>query len=469
MSTVEELIGFPTDEEYDVYKSQHGGALIQLKQLADVPKTNEAVILLRDKPANATTTSLADFPNNSGLEIDSVIAISGNVVIDALNNPSQTNPFNPFIFIIPTGKVANDNKSVLKVQMLFITLFHHLLFLGHLNKIPELPNFNAPLEDKFTKLQSVLKSQIIETTMFGKPIAELKAYFETLRKTYNYSGKTQFDDILKYIRASPKEILDFFRGELATDATTGVSGTATTSSTPQLKDGKIDADNIADALSVRSVFRGPPLSLVTERNLHRPPNDNNSNSMVSQYSNNTANGFEGMSLPSSSSRTTNPRGRRSSPRISSNNDTNAELPDEPILLRQGSSETRHPGPSVALSAKRTPSSPVASLARSGRSSRKVGWRQEQREVKFNPRAPPSVAEAAAAGVSLQSNNLPVVTTRRELAHPGSERAAPSVTSRRGLTTAAAIQEGRTRPGRSPQAARNEANRLHEVIDLRGED
>ena len=467
MSTVEELIGFPTDEEYDVYKAdQHGGAVIQLKQLADVPKTGtDAIILLRDKPANEMTTSLADFPNNSGLGIDSVIAISGNVVTEAFNNPSQTNPFNPFIFIIPTGKVANDNKAVLKVQMLFITLFHHLIFLGHVGKNKDLPNFNAPLEDKLTKLQSVLKSQNIKTAIFGKPIAELKTYFETLQKTYNYTGKTQFDDILKYIQASPKEIIDFFRGELATDATT-----AAPSATPQLTDGTIDADNIGDALSVHSVFRGPPLSLVTERNLRRPPHDNNSNSIVTQYSNNTANGFEGMSLPSFSSRTTNPRGRAPSPRVSPNsdNDTNVTLPAEPALLRHTSSETTRTTHTArnALTTSRNSSSP--SLARSGRSSRKVAWRPEQREVKYNPRAPPSVTEAEAAGVSLHSNNVPVVTTRRGLPHPDSERTAPS---RRGLTTEAAIQKGRKRPGTSPQAARNEASRLHEaeVIDLTGED
>jgi len=499
MATVEELIGFPTGEDYDIYKGQHGGATIQLVQLADIKERgDDAMILLRDRPANSTTTSLSDFANNSGLGIDSVVAINGNTVSQAFNLPGEANDFNKYLFIVPAGKVVNDNKTVLKVQMLFLTLFHHLLFLGHATKHTELPNFNETFEEKFTKLQDVLKSQDAKTAIFGEPVAVLKTYFEKMRTTYNYYGKIHFEDMMKYIQASPKEILDFFRGELAGEVGSTPSATPAAtapaaapaaapavppSAPPALEDGDIDPDNIANTLSVHGIFPGPPLSLVTSGDIHPPPQNNNANSMTTQ-SNNTAAGFENMSQPNGTvtdSSVATPQARRPSPHVSptgtnpvvneppTGSSSSVRQPNTTVLRQRSTSASNRRSTRIAAAAARP-----GSVTRSNRSRRSVRIGREHSELEYNPEAPPSIEAALAAGTPVQPSNAPSLSVRRGLAqparsrlrqneHPGTEEAAPPplpITSpREGLTGVQAVLQSQARARKTPQAARNEANRL----------
>ena len=503
MSTVEELIGFPTGEDFDMYKGQHGGATIQLVQLADIKdRGDDAMILLRDKPANSTATSLSDFGNNSGLGIDSVLAINGNTVSQAFNLPGEANEFNKYLFVIPSGKVVNDNKTVLKVQMLFLTLFHHLLFLGHATKHTELPNFNGTFEDKFKILQDVLKSQDITTTIFGEPVATLKTYFGKIRTTYNYYGKIHFEDMIKYIQATPKEILDFFRSELEGEVRTapaGASAPPAVASTPTptappvaplpaLEDGDIDPDNVANTLSVHGIFAGPPLSLATERDLRRPPpndDNNNANSMTTQ-SEDTAAGFENMSQPNgtvtgSEERPANPQSRRPSPRASptgtnpvinelpTGSSSSVRQPTPTVLRRRSTSVSTQPNrQSTRIAAAQ---GAPASVTRSRRSVR-IG--RQHTELEYNPDAPPSIEAAIEAGTPIQPSNEPTLSIRRGLAqparsrlrqntHPGTDEAAPQplpVSSpREGLSGLQAVLQSQARARKTPQAARNEANRL----------
>jgi len=512
MATVEELIGFPTGEDYDVYKGQHGGATIQLVQLADIKERgDDAMILLRDRPANSTATSLSDFANNSGLGIDSVVAINGNTVSQAFNLPGEANDFNKYLFIVPAGKVVNDNKTVLKVQMLFLTLFHHLMFLGHATKHTELPNFNGTFEEKFTKLQDVLKSQDAKTAIFGEPVAVLKTYFEKMCTTYNYYGKIHFEDMLKYIQASPKEILDFFRGELAGEvgstpsaapaatapsAAPAAAPSAAPSAPLALEDGDIDPDNVANTLSVHDIFTGPPLSLATSRDIRPPPNDdgdnNNANSTITQ-SDNTATGFENMSQPNgtvrgSVERPANPQARRPSPRASptgtnpvvneppTGSSSSVHQPNATVLRRRSTSASSRRSTRIAAAAA---AAQPGSVTRSNRSRRSVRIGREHSELEYNPEAPPSIEAALAAGTPVQPSNATSLRVRRGLAqparsrlrqneHPGTEESAPPplpITSpREGLTSTQAVLQSQARARMTPQAARNEANRLSDELN-----
>ena len=543
MSTVEELLEFPTYDTLPI--PQKGGGDIQLKLLTEVVTTDEEAIIIVDyKPANPTTTSLTDFVNNSGLAIKNVIALNGNAVAKSLKKPSEANDLTPFLFIMPTGKTVTDNKTVLKVQMLFITLFHHLLFLAHVNKTSDIPNFNRPLEDKFTKLQAALNKNTDTSTVFGKSAKELKEFFNKMRTTYNYFGKVQYEDMMKYMVDTPKEIMDFFRGELATEASAPPAGaaspagagaaTTSTNIVPYRGGPAINANDFSDTLSVGSIFGGPPLSLMTARQPRGSDskqgdgdggdgdgdgdNDSSDNSNPS-----TRRGFNNMSLPSATTRSGSSAASRASgaaaaSRASGTAGTAAasraagsSAPIPPAGLRQrsvitgvdndisvgrdlsvpssnprGRSASARASPPPEPSVARSNSSTTQPSRRSIRqavqgerpnpATRRVSIRRNHQRVNFNPDSPPSAAAALAAGEVLEASNIASVSTVSlnqpsrirlpQTTYPSGESLPPISTAalHQGLSTEEAVQRSRRRPvGTSPQAARNEADRLSDEV------
>ena len=142
--------------------------------------------------------------------------------------------------------------------------------------------------------------------------------------------------------------------------------------------------------------------------------------------------------------------------------------------------TEPPAPSVSRSNSSTtqPSRRSARQAVEKRntSTRRVSIRRSHQRVNYNPDAPPSATAAIAAGEVLDPSNIPTVRLESGLSQPKRARLPQTTypsgdsqtpistdTLHQGLTTEQAVQRSRRRPGRTPQVARNEADRLSDEV------
>lgn len=161
----------------------------------------------------------------------------------------------------------------------------------------------------------------------------------------------------------------------------------------------------------------------------------------------------------------NPRGRSVSARASPASP--GALPAEPSVSRSNSSTTQ-PG-------RRSLRQAVQGSESRSTATRRVGIRRNHQRVNFNPDAPPSATAALAAGQVLDESNVNAVSTVSlnqpsrirlpQTIYPRGESQPPISTDalHQGLTAEEAVQRSRRRVGRSPQAARNEGDRLSDEV------
>lgn len=216
----DELFILPIDEQ------DGGGTSYEIVQEGDpaldmtVPTNHPillkmAFIVVKKKPSINKVDNLASFEKQTGLQFSDIVGINGQAVRQMLDNPADVSELTKYVYLIAPNTTFLPEDTILHAQKVFLIVFHNMLFLAFLDKKPV--KFQTSFEEKFKMLQDAYSAnKEKDGKLFNMDLKSFKEYVDTLNA--DEAGTETLNTYLTLLLQTPKDIYDFFKGKITTQA-----------------------------------------------------------------------------------------------------------------------------------------------------------------------------------------------------------------------------------------------------------